>query len=345
MKAIRIYEHGGKEVLRIDELEKPQPGPDEILIRVKRAALNHLDIWVRKGIPGINLPLIMGSDAAGVIELVGEKANLEYNFKAGDEVLIAPIRSCGNCEFCTKGQENLCPDFHIPGESAEGVQADFIAVPAKYVYPKPDRLNWDEAAALPLAAMTANHMITRKAELKAGQWILVYGASSGVGSAAIQIAKARGAHVITTVGTDEKERLAKDLGADFIINYTKQPIGKTVRSLTEGRGVDVVLEHTGEKTWNESLRALRKGGKLVTCGATTGPFVRIDLRALFIRHQQLIGSTMGTFQDMQEIIDLAQQGKLKPVISKVFPFGKIREAHDWLEQGKQFGKVVISFGD
>lgn len=345
MKAIRIYEHGGKEVLRIDELEKPQPGPDEILIRVKRAALNHLDIWVRKGIPGINLPLIMGSDAAGVIEDIGEKALNKYSFKEGDEVLTAPIRSCAHCEFCTKGQENLCPDFHIPGESAEGVQAELIAVPAQYVFPKPDKLNWDEAAALPLAAMTANHMIARKAELKAGQWILVYGASSGVGSAAIQIAKARGAHVITTVGTDEKERLAKDLGADFIINYTKQPIGKTVRSITEGRGADVVLEHTGEKTWNESLRALRKGGKLVTCGATTGPFVRIDLRALFIRHQQLIGSTMGTFQDMQEIIDLAQQGKLKPVISKVFPFGKIREAHDWLEQGKQFGKVVISFGD
>ena len=343
MKAVRIHEHGNAEVLKIDELAKPVPGPGQVLVRVKRAALNHLDIWVRKGIPGINLPLTMGSDAAGVIEAVSPDVQMSGALKTGDEVLLAPIRSCGACANCQKGEENLCPDFQIPGESMNGLQAEYVALPAKYVFPKPEKLDWDEAAALPLAAMTANHMIVRKAGLQSGQWVLIYGASSGVGGAAIQIAKALGAHVITTVGSGEKEELARELGANFIINYRQDPIGKKVRALTDGRGVDVVLEHTGEKTWNDSLRALKKGGKLVTCGATTGPHVKIDLRALFIKHQQLIGSTMGTLRDMREIIELARQGKLKPEISKRFPLNQIRAAHQWLEQGKQFGKVVIDF--
>lgn len=343
MKAIRIHEHGNEKVLRTDEIAKPRPGPDEVLVRIKRAALNHLDLWVRRGIPGIHLPLIMGSDAAGVIEAMGSVVENTDELKAGDEVLLAPIRSCGKCAYCISGQENLCSAFQIPGESTNGVQAEYVTLPAKYVFPKPQNLNWDEAAALPLAAMTANHMIIRKAGLQAGQWILIYGASSGVGSAAIQIAKGLGAKVITTVGSVEKEKLAKDLGADFIINYQLDSVGKVARALTDGRGVDVVLEHTGEKTWNDSLRALKKGGKLVTCGATTGPYVKIDLRALFIKHQQLIGSTMGTLQDMREIIELARQGKLKPLISKRFPYDEIQEAHQWLEQGKQFGKVVVDF--
>ena len=304
MHAIRIHEHGSRDKIQIDKLPIPEIQPDEILIKVKTAALNHLDIWVREGIPGVPLPLIMGSDAAGVIQKTGKTAARDFHFQVGDEILTTPIRSCGHCKFCVQGKDNLCRDFHIPGESIQGVQAEYIAVPARYVLPKPKNLNWPQAAALPLAAMTAYHMLLPKARLQPGEWVLIYGASSGIGSMAIQIAKAQGAKVITTAGNEEKIQTAEQLGADYVLNYRSQSIGKTVREITGGQGVDVVFEHTGEKTWNDSLRALSKGGRLVTCGATTGPIVKIDLRAVFIKHQQIIGSTMGTRQDMVEILKL-----------------------------------------
>ncbi len=343
MQAIRIHEHGSYETLVIDSLPVPEIQPDEVLIKVKTAALNHLDIWVRKGIPGVSLPLTMGSDAAGVIEKTGAVAAQEFAFKKGDEVFGIPIRSCGHCELCLQGKDNLCRDFHIPGESIQGVQAEYIAVPAKYVLLKPNRLSWPETAALPLAAMTAYHMLAPKVQLKSGEWILIYGASSGIGSMAIQIAKALGARVITTAGSAEKLQAAKQLGADYVINYKTQPVGKTVREITSGSGVDVVFEHTGALTWNDSLRALGKGGRLVTCGATTGPQVKIDLRALFIKHQQIIGSTMGTRQDMVDILDLVETGKLKPAVDKVFSFKEIKNAHQYLEDGRPFGKIVLDF--
>ena len=343
MQAIRIHEHGSRDKLAIDSLPVPEIQPDEVLIKVKTAALNHLDIWVREGIPGVPLPLTMGSDAAGVIEEMGAIAAREFAFKEGDDVLGIPIRSCGRCDLCNQGKDNLCRDFHIPGESIQGVQAEYIAVPASYILPKPENLTWAEAAALPLAAMTAYHMLVPKVQLKPGEWILIYGASSGIGSMAIQIAKALGAKVITTAGSEEKIQAAEQLGADYIINYKKQPVGKTVREITDRRGVDVVFEHTGEKTWNESLRALSKGGRLVTCGATTGPIVKIDLRAVFIKHQQIIGSTMGTRQDMVNILELVKTGKLKPVVDTIFPFKEIKNAHQHLEDGHQFGKIVLDF--
>lgn len=343
MQAIRIHSNGSRKQLKIDSIPIPEIQPDEVLIKVKSAALNHLDIWVRKGIPGVPLPLIMGSDAAGIVTEIGALASRDYSFKEGDAVLTIPIRSCGQCAFCLQGQDNLCADFHIPGESVQGTQAEYVAVPAKYLLPKPDQLNWDDAAALPLAAMTAHHMLFPKAGLKFGAWILIYGASSGIGSMAVQMAKAAGAKVITTVGSEDKAQLAVDLGADYVINYNQQTISDTVKKITGGSGVDVVFEHTGLKTWNESLRAMRKGAKLVTCGATTGPIVKIDIRALFIKHQQLIGSTMGTRNDMIEVLKLVQAGKLKPVVDKVFPFTEIKNAHQHLEDGRQFGKVVLTF--
>ena len=343
MKAIRIHQHGGLEQLRIDEVEKPKLAPDEVLIKVKSAALNHLDLWVREGIPGVPLPMTMGSDAAGIVAEVGELAGRDFDFSPGDEVITVPIRSCGHCAACLRGEENLCPQFHIPGESVPGVQAEYISVPAKYVLPKPQKLNWHEAAALPLAAMTAYHMLARKVGLKYNDWILIYGASSGVGSAAIQMAKALGARVITTAGSEEKARLAKSLGADHVIDYKTENVGRTARQITGGRGVDVVFEHTGAQTWADSLRALRVGGKLVTCGATTGPIVKIDIRALFIKHQQLIGSTMGTRRDVMEILTMVERGDLKPIVSKTFPFTRVAEAHRFLAEGKQFGKVVLTF--
>ncbi len=343
MKAIRIHAHGTEDQLVIDSISKPKPRADEILIRVKAAALNHLDLWVRKGIPGVPLPMIMGSDAAGVVEDMGDLAARDYSFKAGDEVLTVPIRSCGHCSFCVSGQENLCSRFHIPGESAQGTQAEWIAVPAKYVLRKPQTLSWAEAAALPLAAMTAYHMLFKKAQLRHGQRVLVYGASSGVGSMAVQMARAAGAEVFTTAGSDEKARLAEQLGAHHIIRYKKEKIAAVVKEQTAGAGVDVVFEHTGEKTWADSLRALRKGGTLVTCGATTGPMVQIDLRALFIKHQRLIGSTMGTVRDVLDVLRMVEQGQVKPVLDREYPFTSVREAHLYLEQEHGFGKVVLNF--
>ncbi len=343
MKAIRIHNHGNEEQLVVDSISKPEQAADELLIRVKTAALNHLDLWVREGIPGVPLPLIMGSDAAGVVEAVGPLAERDFSFKTEDEVLTVPIRSCGHCRFCVSGQENLCAQFHIPGESVQGTQAEWITVPAKYALPKPKALSWAEAAALPLAAMTAYQMLFTKVRLSYGQRILIYGASSGVGSMAVQMAKAVGAEVFTTVGNDEKANLAKQLGADHVIHYKKENIAARVKEQTGGAGVDVVFEHTGEKTWADSLRVLRKGGKLVTCGATTGPIVRIDLRALFIKHQQLIGSTMGTLNDMHGVLKMVENRQLKPVIGKEFPAEEIRQAHAFLAEGRSFGKVVVNF--
>ncbi len=343
MKAVRIHEHGSADVLKIDSLPKPVPAEDEALVRIKSTALNHLDLWVREGLPGITLPVIMGSDAAGVVEEMGAQAAQQFPWKPGDEVVLAPIRSCGHCYMCASGKENLCAEFRIPGEGMDGVQAEYVALPARFLLPKPVELSWAEAAAFPLAAMTAYHMMVQKAGVSHRNWVLVYGASSGVGSAAIQFAKAIGARVITTAGSDEKAELAKKLGADFVIRYKEEKIGKRVREITNGRGADVVIEHTGAQTWPESLRALRKGGKLVTCGATTGPVVKIDIRALFIKHQQLIGSTMGTMQDLYDIVSLIDRGLFKPVIDKEFSLNEIREAHRRLAEGRQFGKIVVHF--
>mgnify|MGYP005836510841 CR=1 FL=1 len=343
MKAIRIHEHGGREVLHLDTLPAPIAKDDEVIVQMKTAALNHLDLWVRKGLPGIPLPMIMGSDGAGIISQLGKLVKQDYDLKVNDEVIIAPIRCCGTCTRCLNSQENLCPDFSIPGEGSDGLQAEYVAVPARFIFKKPANLSWEEAAAFPLVSMTAYHMLVHKVTLKAGDWVLIYGASSGVGSAAIQMAKSFGATVITTAGSEEKADLARRLGADYVIDYRQQPIGKTVRELTNGLGVDVVFEHTGAQTWPDSLRALKVGGKIVTCGATTGAIVKIDLRALFIKHQQIIGSTMGTLQDLREIVQLIEEGKYTPVVDKVYPFAEIQEAHRRLEEGRQFGKVVLSF--
>ena len=343
MKAVRVHQHGSVDVLKIDTLPKPQPAEDEVLVRIKSTALNHLDLWVREGLPGVTLPIIMGSDAAGVVEEVGALAAERFSWKPDDEVVLAPIRSCGHCPLCVSGKENLCADFRIPGEGRDGVQAEYVALPARFLLPKPPELNWAEAAAFPLAAMTAYHMLVQKAALTHRDWVLIFGASSGVGSAAIQIAKAIGARVITTAGSKEKGDLAEKIGADFVIRYKEEKIGKRVREITNGRGADIVVEHTGAQTWPESLRALRTGGKLVTCGATTGPIVKIDIRALFIKHQQLIGSTMGTMQDLYDILSLIKRGLFKPVIDKEFLVDEIKEAHLRLAQGRHFGKIVVRF--
>jgi len=341
MRAVRIHETGGTEVLQIDQLPVPQPGPGEALVRVKTAALNHLDIWLRNGLRGLPLPLIMGSDAAGVIEATGAD-DREGEFRIGDEVILVPYRTCGSCPECLGGNENLCLKYQIAGEQIQGYQADYVLIPYAYLLKRPKRITWEASAAFPLAYMTAWHMLHRKAGISAGQTVLAWGASSGVGSAAIQIAKLAGARVITTARDDEKAAFGTKLGADHVINYRSENVGQRVLELTGGDGADIVFEHVGLTSWPHSLKALRFGGKIVTCGATTGPVVRIDLRHLFIKRQQILGSTMGDRQDLADLIGLIEEGKITPVYSHVFPLEKIKEAHQILENGNNKGKVVLT---
>ena len=340
MKSIRIHQHGDFDVLLIDEIQKPVPLDTQVLVQIKAAALNHLDLFVRQGIPGVPLPIIMGSDGAGIITEIGSNVK---NLKIGDEVIIVPFKSCGTCNSCKSEQEQLCNNYQVRGEHLNGCQAEYISVDEKYLLPKPKSLSFAEAAAFPLAYMTAYHMLTSKVQLKSNQTILIWGASSGIGSGAIQIAKNLQVNVITTIGSEDKRKYAKNLGADFVINYLEENVAAKVKEFTEGNGVDVVFEHPGKSTFHTSMRVLKTGGKIVTCGATTGPIVNLDLRHLFIKHQQIIGSTMGNRNDLIELIELIKNDKIKPIVGQIFPFHKIQNAHKMLEEGKQLGKIVIDF--
>jgi len=339
MKAIRIHRHGGPEVIQIDDIPLPEPKSDEILIRIRAAALNHLDLWVRKGIPGLSLPLIMGSDGAGIIEAMGDDVSGTGQFAIGDEVFLVPFRTTRS----EKSSEELSDSYKILGEQIDGSQAEWVSAPADFVMHKPKNLTIEETAAFPLAFMTAYHMLVKKTQLEHGQTILIWGASSGVGSAAIQIAKKYHTTVITTAGTPEKSELAKQLGADYIINYNGENVSEQVRLITNNRGVDVVFEHVGEKSWSHSLRSLAKGGKIIVCGSTTGPKVNLDLRHIYIKHQQIIGSTMGNRQDLSELVSLIEKEKIKPVIGSILAFSETQKAHQILENNEQFGKIVIKF--
>jgi len=298
MKANRIHQHGDLDVLSIDEIAKPTPSESQVLVQVKAAALNHLDLFVRKGIPGVPLPLVLGSDGAGVIAEIGTNIN---NFNIGDEVIIVPFKTCETCEFCKSGQEQLCIKYFIRGEHLDGCQSEYVAINENYILPKPANISFPEAAAFPLAYMTAYHMLKTKADLQAKQSVLIWGASSGIGSGAIQIAKNIGAKTITTVSSDDNKHYAKNLGADLVINYKDEKVAEIITEITEGKGVDVVFEHPGKSTFLTSMRVLKTGGKIVTCGATTGPIINLDLRHVFIKHQQIIGSTMGNKNDLIEL--------------------------------------------
>ena len=339
MKAIRVHKHGGIEVLRIDEIDVPAIKDDEVLVKIHAASLNHLDLWVRKGLPGISLPIILGSDGAGVITALGSKIAKEGKLHSGDEVFLVPFRS----PEPFGSDEELSESYKILGEHLDGTQAEFVNVPYDFVMPKPPTLTWEQTSAFPLAYMTAYHMLTKKVRLEEGQWVLVWGASGGIGSAAVQIAKLYGATVIATSGSQQKSEFAHHLGADYVINYQHEDVGKSVLDLTKSKGVDIVFEHVGEKSWPQSLRSLKKGGKIVTCGATTGPRVMLDLRHLYIKHQQIIGSTMGNRQDLSELLSLINQGKIKPVLGASFHYTEIKKAHELLEKNQQMGKIVITF--
>ena len=339
MKAIRIHGHGGVEQLRVDELEPPRPVPRQVLIQVKAAALNHLDIWVRKGIPGLHLPLILGSDAAGVVQQIGSAVT---HFSVGDKVLPQPGYGCGFCQACLSGKENYCLHYGIVGEHHDGVQAESIVVDEDKAIRMPANISFEEGAAIPLVYMTAWEMLVNKCGVKPADTVLVVAASSGVGSAAVQIAKVYGARVIATAGTKKLEK-AKTLGADFVLDHYQQDVAKEVKNITAGRGVDIVVDHVGSSTWQTSLRSLAKGGRLVYCGATTGPEVKMDLRFLYIRQQSILGSTMGSRGDMFQIMQLVEAGRLRGVADQVFPYAEVAKAHEYLENGHHFGKVILSF--
>jgi len=339
MKAAIFYEFGGPEVLRYEDVPDPKPRKDQVLIGVKACALNHLDLWVRKGIPGVKLPHILGSDVAGEVVEVGEYVT---GLEPGQRVLLAPMYFCNRCEQCVAGRQNFCREFTALGNLVDGGNCERMAVPAVNVIPIPDSLGFNEAASVPLVFLTAFHMLTGRASIRPGHTVLVLGANSGVGSAAIQIAKFFQATVIATAGDERKLQKAREVGADYVINHYEQKIGDEVRRITNKTGVDIVIEHVGAATWNESMKALKPGGQLVTCGSTTGPQANIDLRFLFARQLAVLGSYMGTMSDLHEVLRHVFSGKLKPVVDRTFPLQQIRAAHEYLENSQMFGKVVVN---
>lgn len=340
MRGVIVREHGGPEALRIEELPDPAAGVGEVLVNVRAVALNHLDVWVRRGVPGhaFPLPLVPGNDVAGVVAELGPGVT---GVSVGDEVVLGPGVSCGVCPACLSGRDHRCRSYGILGESRDGGCAEKIAVPRANVFPKPVNLTFEEAAAVPLAFLTAWHMLVDRAEIRPGERVLVHGGGSGVGSAAVQIAKLWGAEVIATAGGVEKGARVKDLGADHVVNTKEEDFVKAVREITGKQGVDVVFEHVGAATWEGSLRSLAWHGRLVTCGATSGHDVPLNLRVLFFKSLSLLGSTMGSQGEVAEILSHVAAGRLRPVVDRVLPLEEIAEGHRLLEERMVFGKVVL----
>ena len=341
MKAIVFHQHGDPSVLHYTDVNEPHLRHNEALVKVHACALNHLDLWVRRGLPGVLIPLphIPGSDVAGEVVKVGPEVHTVH---IGQKVVLAPGVTCGKCPACLAGRDNLCRDYTNLGYMIDGGCAQYVRCPDVNCMPYPENLDWVHAAAVPLVFLTAWHMLVNRAQLRPGDSVLVIGAGSGVGSAAIQIAKYFGAYVISTAGSDEKLAKAKEIGADDVIHHKVMHISKEVRRLTNNRGVDVVFEHVGTATWDESVKSLALGGRLVTCGATTGFDGKIDLRFLFSRQLSLLGSYMGSKEELRMVLRLVAVGKLKPVVDKVWPLHDCIAAHTYLEHGKQFGKVVLT---
>jgi NADPH:quinone reductase-like Zn-dependent oxidoreductase len=340
MKAVIFRQHGGPEVLEYADAPDPAIKANEVLVEVRACALNHLDVWARGGLPGIEikLPHILGNDIAGVVREVGEVVDW---VQVGDEVLLQPGVSCGHCFECLSGRDNLCPSYDILGYRRDGGYAELVAAPAVNVVAKPKDLSFEEAAALPLVTVTAWHMLITRAQVQPGEDVLIHAAGSGVGSIGIQIAKLRGARVIATAGSDEKLEKARELGADEVVNYTRTDWAKEVRRLTAKKGCEVVFEHTGAETWAGSISSLAKNGRLVTCGATSGYDARTDLRQVFYRHVSLLGSFMGSKAELLEALKFVERGLIRPVIDRTLPLSEARRAHELMQDRAQFGKLVL----
>ncbi len=344
MKGVMIREHGDLDVLRVEELPDPEPGPGEVLVDVKAVGLNHMDTWVRRGVPGhkFPLPLIPGCDFAGLVAGVGPGVR---GVQPGDRVLAAPGVSCGRCEACATANDNLCRDYGILGETTNGGCAERAVIPAANAIPIPAGMEFTQAAAFPLTFLTAWHMLVTRCGVRAGDDVLVHAAGSGVGSAAVQIARLFHARVIATAGSDRKLEQARVLGAEHVINYETRDWVAEVRALTGKRGVDIVVEHVGEKTIAGSLRVLAKGGRVVTCGATSGPRLEADLRLIFFKSLSILGSTMGSRGELLHVTDLVGKGLLRPIVDRVLPMAEVRAAHEAMGRREQFGKIVLVPGD
>jgi NADPH:quinone reductase-like Zn-dependent oxidoreductase len=339
MHAIVLRAHGGPEVLESAELPLPEPGPGQVRVRIAAVALNHLDLWVRKGGPAFKLPFphILGADIVGTVDAVGPGATAVI----GTKVCVQPGLSCGTCAQCLGGHDNLCRYYKILGEHANGGYCEAICVPEVNLAPYPERLDWAHAASSILPFLTAWQMVVHKARVAPGDTVLVHGAGSGIGVAAIQIAKLHGARVIATASTDDKLARAKALGADVLVNYTSGDFVAECRAQTGKRGVDAVIEHVGGEVFAASLRAVRAGGRIVTCGATAGFHPAIDLRHIFFRQVEVLGSTMGSKADLLAVLGHVAAGRLEPVVHQVLPLARAAEAHKILEKREAFGKVVL----
>ena len=315
MKAIRIHEDGGPEVLRYEDAPDPEPGPDDVLIRLRAASLNRLDLWVRRGLPSVPKPRILGADGAGLDES-GRRVVINPGIEHGDRITVI-------------------------GEHTDGTHAELIAVPASNVYPIPEGLSFEEAAAFPLVFETVYRMLVTRAGLREGEWVLVWGAGSGIGSASLVLGKALGARIVATSSSDEKLEHARELGADAVVNHATEDVVEAVRQATGGPGADLVIEHVGEATWQTSLQAVRAHGRIAVCGATTGPNPKASLHRVWWKQLTILGSTMGTKADFEGAYDLVASGRARPVVDRVFPLAEARAAHERLESGNQFGKVVL----
>jgi NADPH:quinone reductase-like Zn-dependent oxidoreductase len=341
MKLARIHRHGGPEALVYEDAPEPTVAPHQALIRVRACSLNHLDLFVRAGIPGMkfHMPHVLGSDIAGDVVAVG---GLCERVKPGWRVLLSPGLSCRQCQPCLAGNDNLCRGYTLFGYALDGGNTELLAAPEYSVIRIPDGLGFEQAAAAPLVFLTAWHMLMARAKLQPGEDVLVLAASSGVGMAAIQIAKMFQCRVISTAGGESKMAKARELGADHVIDHYRQDIGAEVKKLTGKRGVDVVVEHVGQATWRKSLESLAPAGRLVTCGATTGFEAAVDLRYLFSKQWSLLGSFMGTMGELHHVLNFVFRGQLKPVVDSVYPLSEIRAAHERLENRQQFGKVIVN---
>lgn len=340
MKAVWFDTFGGPDVLQFGDRPDPAPRAGEALVRVRACGINHLDLWVRRGLPGLRpeMPHILGNDIAGEVVAIGEGV---ANVTPGAKTIVLPTLSCGTCPSCMHGDDNLCRQYDVLGRGRNGGYAQLVVVPAVNCLPYPERLSWEQAAATPLVFLTAWHMLVGRAAVRAGEDVLVIGAGSGVGSAAVQIARMLGARVIATAGSAEKLARARALGAHDTIDHTNEDIAARVKALTEKKGAEVVVEHVGGHVFEAGVAALARNGRLVTCGATIGAKVTLDINGLFGKHLALMGSWMGRRAELAQVLKHVASGALEPVVDTVMPLAHARQAHERIEARAHFGKVVL----
>jgi NADPH:quinone reductase-like Zn-dependent oxidoreductase len=341
MRAVFIESHGGPDVVRFGELPDPTPGAGEVRVRLVAAAMNHLDLWVLRGIPGIDLtfPHVLGADGAGVVDEVGAGVD---RLAPGDDVYIQPGLFCGRCEFCRQGEESMCIRYRLLGEHVSGTFAELVVVPAVNVYRKPRGLSWTRAAAFPLAYQTAWRLALNAGRLRAGESVLIHGVGGGVAAAALQIAKYAGAYVYATSSSAAKLDRAVRLGADVAIDYTRESVPDRIRELTARRGVDLVIDNVGKATWRDSIECVRRGGRIATCGATTGNDATTPINRVYWKHISIHGSTMANRREFREISRLVEGGRIEPVVDAEIPLESAPEALRRMREGDQFGKIVIT---